>query len=57
MSFSFRSASLARVGLAAGLVALSSLPLVAQETAPAPQVAAPAAAAVDPNAIVATING
>ncbi|CAN7674908.1 peptidylprolyl isomerase [Aminobacter aminovorans] len=57
MSFSFRSASLARVGLAAGLVALSSLPLVAQETAPAPQAAAPAAAAVDPNAIVATING
>jgi peptidyl-prolyl cis-trans isomerase C len=57
MSFSFRSASLARVGLAAGLVALSSLPLVAQETAPAPQATAPAAAAVDPNAIVATING
>ncbi|MBT1157325.1 peptidylprolyl isomerase [Aminobacter anthyllidis] len=57
MSFSFRSASLARVGLAAGLVALSSLPLVAQETAPAPQAVAPAAAAVDPNAIVATING
>jgi len=57
MSFSFRSASLARVGLAAGLVALSSLPLVAQETAPAPQAAALAAAAVDPNAIVATING
>ena len=57
MSFSFRSASLARIGLAAGLVALSSLPLVAQETAPAPQAAAPAAAAVDPNAIVATING
>ena len=57
MSFSFRSASLARIGLAAGLVALSSLPLVAQETAPAAATAAPAAAAVDPNAIVATING
>jgi peptidyl-prolyl cis-trans isomerase C len=57
MSFSFRSASLARIGLAAGLVALSSLPLVAQETAPAAAAAAPAAAAVDPNAIVATING
>lgn len=56
MSFSFRSASLARLGLAAGLVALSSLPLAAQETAPA-QPAAPAAAPVDPNAVVATING
>lgn len=57
MSFSFRSASLARIGLAAGLVALSSLPLVAQETAPAAPAAPAAAAAVDPNAIVATING
>lgn len=57
MSFSFRSASLARIGLAAGLVALSSLPLVAQEAAPAAPAAAPAAAAVDPNAVVATING
>lgn len=57
MSFSFCSASLARLGLAAGLVALSSLPLVAQEAAPAAQTAAPAAAPVDPNAIVATING
>ncbi|KQU72732.1 peptidylprolyl isomerase [Aminobacter sp. DSM 101952] len=60
MSFSFRSASLARVGLAAGLVALSSLPLAAQETAPAAQPAAPAAPAaapVDPNTIVATVNG
>lgn len=60
MSFSFRSASLARIGLAAGLVALSSLPLAAQETAPAAQPAAPAAPAaapVDPNAIVATVNG
>ncbi|AWC22423.1 peptidylprolyl isomerase [Aminobacter sp. P9b] len=58
MSFSFRSASLARVGLAAGLVALSSLPLAAQEAAaPAAQPAAPAAAPVDPNTIVATVNG
>ncbi|MCA0278666.1 MAG: peptidylprolyl isomerase [Proteobacteria bacterium] len=57
MSFSFRSASLARIGLAAGLVALSSLPLAAQESAPAAQPAAPAAAAVDPNAVVATVNG
>lgn len=56
MSISFRSASLARLGLAAGLVALSSLPLVAQEAAPA-QPAAPAAAPVDPNAVVATVNG
>lgn len=57
MPFSFRSASLASLGLAAGLVALSSLPLVAQEAAPAAQTAAPAAVPVDPNAIVATING
>jgi peptidyl-prolyl cis-trans isomerase C len=58
MSFSFRSASLARIGLAAGLVALSSLPLAAQETAPAPAAptTAPAAPA-DPNAVVATANG
>lgn len=56
MSISFRSASLARIGLAAGLVALSSLPLAAQEAAPA-QPAAPAAAPVDPNAVVATVNG
>ena len=58
MPFSFRSASLARIGLAAGLVALSSLPLVAQETAPAPAAPATAPAApVDPNAVVATANG
>lgn len=56
MPFSFRSASLARIGLAAGLVALSSLPLVAQETAPAAPTTAPAAP-VDPNAVVATANG
>ncbi|WP_378948334.1 peptidylprolyl isomerase [Mesorhizobium sp. ANAO-SY3R2] len=56
MSISFRSASLARFGLAAGLVALSSLPLLAQDAAPA-QPAAPAAAPVDPNAVVATVNG
>lgn len=59
MPFSFRSASLARLGLAAGLVALSSLPLVAQEAAPAAPTTAPAAptAPVDPNAVVATANG
>jgi peptidyl-prolyl cis-trans isomerase C len=56
MPFSFRSTSLARIGLAAGLVALSSLPLVAQETAPAAPTTAPAAP-VDPNAVVATANG
>ena len=56
MPFSFRSASLARIGLAAGLVALSSLPLAAQETAPAAPTTAPAAPA-DPNAVVATANG
>ncbi|MET0576088.1 MAG: peptidylprolyl isomerase [Mesorhizobium sp.] len=57
MPFSFRSAPLARFGLAAGLVALSSLPLVAQEAAPAPKAASPAAAPVDPNAVLATVNG
>ena len=57
MPFSFRSAPLARFGLAAGLVALSSLPLVAQEAAPAPKADTPAAAPVDPNAVLATVNG
>ncbi|ODT06519.1 MAG: peptidylprolyl isomerase [Mesorhizobium sp. SCN 65-20] len=57
MSFSIRSASLARLGLAASLIALSALPLAAQETAPAAQPAAPAAAPVDPAKVVATING
>ncbi|GLS30638.1 peptidyl-prolyl cis-trans isomerase C [Mesorhizobium albiziae] len=57
MPFSFRSAPLARFGLAAGLVALSSLPLVAQEAAPAPKTETPAAAPVDPNAVLATVNG
>lgn len=57
MSFSIRSASLARLGLAASLIALSALPLAAQESAPAAQPAAPAAAPVDPAKVVATING
>lgn len=58
MSLSFRRASLASLGLAFGLSALSLSPLMAQETKPAqPDAAAPAAAPVDPNAIVATING
>ncbi|WFP64750.1 peptidylprolyl isomerase [Mesorhizobium sp. WSM4904] len=55
MSLLFRRASLASLGLAFGLSALSLSPLMAQETKPAqPDAAAPAAA---PNAIVATING
>ncbi|MDG4903714.1 peptidylprolyl isomerase [Mesorhizobium sp. M1A.F.Ca.IN.022.07.1.1] len=58
MSLSFRRASLASLGLAFGLSALSLSPLMAQETKPAqPGAAARAAAPVDPNAVVATING
>ena len=61
MSLSFRRASLAGLGLAFGLSALTLSPLMAQETAPAPADAAaapaPAAAPVDPNAVVATVNG
>ena len=59
MSLSFRRASLAGLGLAFGLSAFCLSPLMAQETAPAqPDAAAPAAAApVDPNAVVATVNG
>ncbi|PBB33815.1 peptidylprolyl isomerase [Mesorhizobium sp. WSM3868] len=58
MSLSFRRASLASLGLAFGLSALSLSPLMAQETKPAqPGAVAPAAAPVDPNAVVATING
>ncbi|MDX8499894.1 peptidylprolyl isomerase [Mesorhizobium sp. VK4C] len=58
MSLLFRRASLASLGLAFGLSAFSLSPLMAQETKPAqPNAAAPAAAPVDPNAVVATING
>jgi len=59
MSLSFRRASLAGLGLAFGLSALTLSPLMAQETAPAPAnaAAAPAAAPADPNAVVATVNG
>ncbi|TIT96996.1 MAG: peptidylprolyl isomerase, partial [Mesorhizobium sp.] len=58
MSLSFRRASLASLGLAFGLSALSLSALMAQETKPAqPDATAPAAAPVDPNAVVATING
>ncbi|TRC97847.1 peptidylprolyl isomerase [Mesorhizobium sp. WSM4303] len=59
MSLLFRRASLASLGLALGLSALSLSPVMAQEAAPAPAdaAAAPAAAPVDPNAVVATVNG
>ncbi|CDX47051.1 PpiC-type peptidyl-prolyl cis-trans isomerase [Mesorhizobium sp. ORS 3359] len=59
MSLSFRRASLASLGLAFGLSALSLPPLMAQETKPADATAPAAAPAapVDPNAVVATING
>ncbi len=58
MSLLFRRASLASLGLAFGLSAFSLSPLMAQETAPAQtDAAAPAAKPVDPNAVVATING
>ncbi|MDX8490330.1 peptidylprolyl isomerase [Mesorhizobium sp. VK22B] len=58
MSLLFRRASLASLGLAFGLSAFSLSPLMAQETKPAqPNAAAPAATPVDPNAVVATVNG
>ncbi|RVA30920.1 peptidylprolyl isomerase, partial [Mesorhizobium sp. M7A.F.Ca.CA.004.11.2.1] len=58
MSLLFRRASLASLGLAVGLSALSLSPLMAQQTAPAPaDAAAPAAAPVDPNKVIATVNG
>ncbi|MBZ9755856.1 peptidylprolyl isomerase [Mesorhizobium sp. ESP6-5] len=55
MSLLFSRASLASLGLALGLSALCLSPVTAQETAPAP--AAPAAAPVDPNTVIATVNG
>ncbi|ESZ77742.1 peptidylprolyl isomerase [Mesorhizobium sp. L103C105A0] len=59
MSLLFRRASLASLGLAFGLSALSLSPLMAQEAAPASAdaAAAPAAAPVDPNTVIATVNG
>ncbi|MEO5755872.1 MAG: peptidylprolyl isomerase [Mesorhizobium sp.] len=59
MSLLFRRASLASLGLALGLSALSLSPVMAQEAAPAPTDAAtaPAAAPVDPNTVIATVNG
>ena len=63
MSLLFRRASLASLGLAVGLSALSLSPLAAQETQPAQPAqpadaaATPAAAPVDPNAVVATVDG
>lgn len=59
MPLLFRRASLASLGLAFGLSALCLSPVMAQEAAPAApaDAAAPAAAPVDPNAVVATVNG
>src|ERR1044072_2833888 len=58
MSLLFRRASLASLGLVFGLSALSLSPVMAQEAAPAPaDAAATTAAPVDPNAVVATVNG
>ncbi|MBZ9906697.1 peptidylprolyl isomerase [Mesorhizobium sp. B2-5-9] len=64
MSLLFSRASLASLGLALGLSALCLSPVTAQETAPAPaapaapaDAAAPAAAPVDPNTVIATVNG
>lgn len=57
MTLLFRRASLASLGLAIGLSALSVSPLAAQETKPADAAAAPAPAPVDPNAVVATVDG
>ncbi len=56
MSFSSRRVSLAGIGIAVGLSALALAPLAAQETNPATP-AVEAAKPVDPNAVVATING
>jgi peptidyl-prolyl cis-trans isomerase C len=56
MSFSSRRVSFAGIGIAVGLSALALAPLAAQEAAPA-KPAAEAAKPVDPNAVVATING
>ncbi|MCG7504603.1 peptidylprolyl isomerase [Mesorhizobium retamae] len=60
MSLLSRRASLASLGLAVGLSALSLSPLAAQETQPAKPAdaaAAPAPAPVDPNAVIATVDG
>jgi peptidyl-prolyl cis-trans isomerase C len=56
MSLLFRRSPFAGLGFVLGLTALSLSPLMAQETAPAAE-AAPAAAPVDPAAVVATVNG
>ncbi|MFE0016621.1 peptidylprolyl isomerase [Mesorhizobium sp. NPDC059054] len=57
MTLLFRRVSLASLGLAIGLSALSVSPLAAQETKPADAAAAPAPAPVDPNAVIATVDG
>jgi peptidyl-prolyl cis-trans isomerase C len=61
MTLSLRASAL-RLGAAVGLSALALSPLAAQETQPAKPAetaapATPAPAAVDPNAVVATVNG
>ena len=56
MPLLFRRSSLASLGLAFGLSALCLSPVMAQEAAPAAP-AAPAAAPVDPNTVIATVNG
>lgn len=57
MTLLFRRASLASLGLVIGLSALAVSPLAAQETKPADAAAAPAPAPVDPNAVIATVDG
>jgi peptidyl-prolyl cis-trans isomerase C len=57
MSLLFRRSPFAGLGFVLGLAALSLSPLMAQETAPAPEAAAPAAAPVDPATVIAKVNG
>ena len=57
MSLLFRRSPFAGLGFVLGLAALSLSPLMAQETAPAPEATAPAAAQVDPATVIATVNG
>ena len=55
MPLSFKRSPFAGLGFVLGLAALSLSPALAQETAPASET--PAAAPVDPAAVVATVNG
>jgi peptidyl-prolyl cis-trans isomerase C len=61
MHFSFRRAPFAGIGLAVGLSVLALSPAFSEDAAPAAAPAAaaekPAEAPVDPNAVVATVNG